>query len=221
MQQLTRPGTAAEVAKAAPLEPPAKEVLRPEQSPKDYLDALAKAGHLADAVRFMAHALPRRETVWWAIQCVKSVPDLPNSEQTTAALVAAEKWAADPTDENRRAAHAAAQVAGFDKPASCCALAAFFAEGSLAPAHLPEVPPPPHAAPVAAATAVVLAAVTTQPDKADEKYRKFLALGFDVAAGTNRWKGDRPAAAPAGAGAPQPARPAAPPPPPKKEKGWY
>ncbi len=223
---LARPGAAAETAKAAPLEPPARELLRPEHSPRQYVEALDKAGHLPDAARFLAFALPRREAVWWAAQCVRLVPALTADKKAAAALAAAEAWAADPTDEKRRAAFAAAEAAGFDKPAACAALAAFLTEGSMAPAHLQPVPAPAHAGPAAAAAAVVLAALTTEPEKGDEKFRKFLAVGLEVGAGGNRWKEAKPAREPtpaAGSRVPvAPAgRPAPPPPPPPPGRGWY
>jgi hypothetical protein len=224
--QLSRPGAAAEAAKAAPLEPPARELLRAEHSPKQYLDALDKAGHLPDAARFMAFALPRREAVWWAAQCVRQVPALTADEKAAAALAAAEAWADDPTDDRRRAAFAAAEAAGFDQPAACAALAAFLTEGSMAPAHLQPVPAPSHAGPAAAATAVVLAALIVEPEKGDEKFRKFLALGYEVGTGANRWKEARPAreSAPVAPGprvpAGSPARPTSPPPPPPG-RSWY
>ncbi len=40
----------------------------------------------------------------------------------------------------------------------------------------------------AAAGAVLLAGVLAEPQKAAEKYRKFLALGVDVGNGVNKWK---------------------------------
>lgn len=213
---LSRPGAAATAATDAPLEPPARALLRAEHSPRQYLDALDKAGHLPDAARFLAFALPRREAVWWATQCVRQVPALTADAKAAAALAAAEAWAADPTDDNRRQAFAAAEAAGFDKPASCAALAAFLTEGSLAPAHLQAVPAPAHAGPAAAAAAVVLAALSVEPEKGDEKLRKFLALGTDVASSANRWKGaEKPAA-------PVPSVPAAKsPPPPPPARNWY
>lgn len=214
---LGKAGAAADAAKAAPLEPPARDLLRAEHSPRQYLDALAKAGHLPDAARFLAFALPRREAVWWAAQCVRQAPAATADEKAAAALAAAEAWAADPSDDNRRTAFAAAEAAGFDKPAACAALAAFLTEGSMAPAHLQPVPAPAHAGPAAAAAAVVLAALATEPEKGDEKLRRFLALGSDVATGANRWKGSKDAAPPAPA---SPAtRPSPHPPPPGR--GWY
>jgi hypothetical protein len=212
-----KPGAAAAVAAAIPtLSDEAKAVLKPEHSPKQYLDALAKAGHLHDAVRVMAFTLNRREAIWWALQCVRKVPALATPEKAAAALAAAEAWAEDPTDDKRRLAFAAGEAAPFETAAGCVALAAFFIEGSLSPAHLQPVPAPSHSGPAAASTAVVLAAVTTEPEKADEKYKAFLALGHEVAAGTNRWKAAKTQAGPAAGPAP---RPTAPPPPPSR--GYY
>jgi len=219
---LGKAGAAAEAAKTAPLDAPARDLLRPDHSPRDYLAALDQAGYLPDAARFLAFALPRREAVWWAAQCVRRVPALMADEPAAAALVAAEAWAADPTDDRRRAAFAAAESAGFDKPAACTALAAFLSDGSLAPAQLQAVPPPTVRREVAAA--VVLAALATEPENGDAKLRTFLALGSEVAAGANRWKEARPTPGPApgpGQRAPvtPPDRPAPSPPPPSR--GWY
>jgi hypothetical protein len=94
---------------------------------------------------------------------------------------------ADPTEENRRAAHAAAEAAGLAHPAGCAAMACFWSGGSLAPANLPVVPPGEHLTAHGAAGAVMLAAVT-EPAKAAERQARFLALGLEVAAGTRRWK---------------------------------
>jgi hypothetical protein len=65
--------------------------------------------------------------------------------------------------------------------------AVFFSEGSLGPAEFQAVPPPEFLAATTAANAVILAAVA-EPDKMTARYRQFLALGQDVAAGKNQWK---------------------------------
>ena len=217
-------GAAAAVAKAAALPPPAAEHLRPDHTPKAYLAALADAGLLHDAVRFLAFALPRREGVWWAAQCVRAVPPLAADEHAPA-LTAAEAWAADPTDKNRRAAFAEAEKVGFATPAACCAMAAFWAEGSMSPPDNPAVPPPEHVGPGAAANAVILAAVSVEPEKAGGKLRAFLALGDQVAAGANRWpegkRGTGPLSAPVAASAPDPRPVVPPPPPPPPPRSWY
>jgi hypothetical protein len=165
----------------------AKQLLRPGLSPRQFLTLLLEKGHHVEAASFLAHALPKREAVWWGCLCVRQIlGDKPRPEEVEA-VDAAEKWAADPGDDNRRAAHACAEKAGFDTPAGCVAVAAFFSGGSLAPPDLPVVPPADHLTADMVASAVQLSAVIREPEKAPEKYQQFFALGDAVARGANRW----------------------------------
>ena len=180
--------TAAEVCKLFPLGDDAKKLLRDGLAPRPFLDALLEKQQFPDAVRFLAHALPKREAVWWACLCARQVHGASPPAPIGPALTAAEKWVSDPSDDHRRAAQAAATAAGMGAPAGCAAMAAFFSGGSLAPPNAPVVPPGEHLTAHAAAGAVMLAAVLTEPQKAAEKYRKFFALGVDVGNGVNKWK---------------------------------
>src|SRR5207253_4538771 len=58
--------TAAEVCKHFPLGDDAKKLLRDTLTPKQFLDLLLEKQQFPDAARFLAHALPKREAVWWA-----------------------------------------------------------------------------------------------------------------------------------------------------------
>lgn len=147
-----------------------------------------------DALRFVAHALPKREAVWWACQCVRTVAgDL--APAVVSAMDAAERWAAEPNEDNRRAAGLAAEAVGVGTPAGCAAMAAFWSGGSLGPSHLPDIPPGDDLTGRGVAGAVLLAAVEVEPERAAEKFRRFVELGLDVAGGTLRWS--QPATAPA------------------------
>jgi hypothetical protein len=154
--------TAAEVCKHFSLGDEAKKLLRDGLTPRQFLDLLVQKEQFPDAARFLAHALPKRE--------------------------AAERWAADPSEDNRRKAQAAAEAAEMSTPAGCAAMAAFWSGGSLAPPNVPAVPPGEFLTAHGVAGAVMLAAVLTEPQKAPEKYRKFFALGVEVGNGTNKWK---------------------------------
>jgi hypothetical protein len=180
--------TAAEVCKHFPLGDEAKKLLKDNPTPKQFLDLLTEKQHFPDAARLLAHALPKREAVWWACLCGRVAHGANPAPPLAAALQAAEKWAADPSEDNRRAAKEKADAAGMGTPAGCAAMAAFFSGGSLAPPNVPVVPPGEQLTAHAASGAVMQAAVLTQPEKASEKYRKFLALGADVAGGANKWK---------------------------------
>ena len=101
------------------------------------------------------------------------------------ALDATERWVAQPTDDNRRLAMAAAEKAELGTAAGCAGLAAFFSGGSLAPPEAPPVPPGEFLAAKAVSGAVIFAAVAKEPERAPEKFRSFVAQGVEV---TNRVK---------------------------------
>jgi hypothetical protein len=183
-----QPKTAAEICKLFPVSDEAKKLLRDTQTPRQYLDVLIEKQQYIDAVRFLAHTLPRREAVWWACLCARAVGGTALPAPQAAAVQAAERWVADPSEANRRAAQAASEAAGLGTPAACAAVAAFWSGGSLAPPDLPVVPPAETLTAHGAASAVLLAAVLTEPQKAPEKHRKFLAQGVEVLTGYNKWK---------------------------------
>jgi hypothetical protein len=180
--------TAAEVCQHFKLEEEAQKLLRDGQTPAQFLDTLIAKQQFPDAVRFLAHALPKREAVWWACQCSRAVAGPNPPPKIAAALQTAEKWVADPSEENRRAAMPAAEAAELKTPAGCAAVATFWSGGSLGPPNVPVVPPGEYLTAHGVAVAVILAAVQTEPQKAPEKYKKFLAQGIEVAKGTQRWK---------------------------------
>ena len=146
------------------------------------IDTLAGRGLTADALKVLAAALPPQAGVRWACRCVREAG--PVSESDEAALVAAEQWAADPTENNRRAAQAVAEKLEFSTAAAWAAVAAFWSGGSMAPPDVPVVPPPPDLMPQALTGAVSLAVVAHTPEKAPERQQQFLKLGLpDGAAG--------------------------------------
>lgn len=149
-----------------------------------------------DAVLLVAGVLPRREAVWWACRCVRLAHGPNPPAAVAAALQAAERWAADPSEDHRRAAFTAAGEAGFGTPAGCAAVSAFWSGGSLGPPNVPAIPPAEHLTARGVAGAVQLAAVLTEPEKAEERYRRFFALAKDVADGTDRWPEAKPAPSP-------------------------
>ncbi len=176
------------VGKDLPLGDKARELLRDTLTPAQYLQLLMDNQQYLDGVRFLAHALPKREAVWWACLSARSAAGPNPAPPIRAALEAAEKWVADPSEDNRRPAMAAAEAATLATPAGCAAAAVFWSGGSLAPPNLPEVPPGETLTAQGVTGAVLLAAVQTEPEKAVEKQRAFLTQGIDVANGTNRWK---------------------------------
>jgi hypothetical protein len=183
----------------AELNPEALGLLDDRVEARDFLQRLTSSAETAaaegadppelepDAVRLLAHALPARESVWWAWASVRRVMGENAPAPVVATLAAAEAWIAKPTDANRRAAYQRAEEDGGASPAGLVALAAWLSGGSLAPSDAPEVPPPPFSAAKAVAGAVIIAAVQ-DPLKAGERYHDFLTQGLEVADRIKLWE---------------------------------
>lgn len=167
------------------LDDKARSLLVDEITPQAFLAQLLDLQLYTDAVRFLARALPKREATWWACICTRHVIQQGDSSAMSDVLETAEKWAYEPTEEYRRAAHAAALSTRFDHPACWAAMAAFWSEGSMAPPNVPVVPPADNLTGKAVAGAIMLAAVQNNPDKAMETYRTFIRQGIDIAEGGN------------------------------------
>ena len=160
-------------------------LLRPELHPLEFVALLMEKALYPDAVRFIAHALPKREAVWWGWVCARRAAGDHPQPKIKASLEATEKWIAQPSEDNRRSAMAAAQKAELGTAAGCAGLAAFFSGGSLAPPEAPVVPPGEFLSAKAVSGAVIFAAVAKEPERAPEKFKSFVAQGVEV---TNRLK---------------------------------
>ncbi len=172
--------TAREICSRFKLEPEAQELLKDNQTPRQFLELLIEKGLYLDAIRLLAFALPCREVVGWACLCVRHALGQ-DPAKITAAQLAAERWVADPSEENRRAAMAAAEAEDYKTPGACLGMAAFFSGGSISRPGLQFVPAPGHATPSSAAGAIMLAAVIEEPERAQDKYRVFLQKGITLA----------------------------------------
>lgn len=147
------------------------------------IEALTRGGLLIEAARMMAHAMPRREAVWWACMCARHTRPPSLAKLDDDALNAAELWVRKPTDENRRAAFALAQEAGFGTPEAWACVAAFWSGNSMSPLGQPDVPPAPNLTGAAVAGSVALAAARDHPALQPKRIRVFLGSARDIAAG--------------------------------------
>jgi len=148
------------------------------------LARLEATGRLQEATRLVAHALPKREAVWWACMCARSVPDPAAKPADAEALAAAENWVRRPDEDNRRAAMAVAEASGFRSAEAWAAVGAFWSGGSMAPPEAPVVPPGEHLTGVAIAGSITLSAVRgPHPARASDRFNRFLAAARDIAAG--------------------------------------
>lgn len=182
MNKLT--GSPPDLAKRLAATPGAAEMVRRSGSVAEALDRLHQNGDLIAAMRLLSHALPPRESVWWACMCADHTApeDLPEADR--AARQAAEQWVRSGHDDmRRRAAMDAAQQAGMRSAEAWAAVGAFWSGGSMAPQDQPVVPPAPHLCGTAVAGAVLLASVRGNPRQQPDRLSKFLNSARDIARG--------------------------------------
>jgi hypothetical protein len=175
----------------------AQKLLRDELPPLQFVERLLEAGQYVDAFDFLAHALPKREAVWWACLSVRHAQGAALPPREVAALKAAVEWVLQPGESQRRAAQAAGEAADFGTPAGCAALAVYGSGGSLTPPNLPEVPPEPYMTAQAAAGSITLASVQGGAETMLDVQRELVHLGLAIAEGKNTWPSpdqDRPPA---------------------------
>lgn len=160
--------------------------LRTDLTPTEFLDQLCEHELWSEVIKFLAQALPKREVIAWALQCVRSNSDGTASPKAAAAIQATEVWLANPNEDHRRAAHVAAEEAGLGTPEGCLALGVFFSGGSLGPAHLEHpVPPPDELTGKAITGALLLASVSMEPENAPARLRDFVDRGLTIARETS------------------------------------
>lgn len=165
-----------------------RSLLEAGQSPTKFFDLLVAREECADAIRFLAHALPKRVAIWWGCLCLWHVSRPAPAGDVASVLDAAVRWVHEPSEHCRRAAEKAGRVAGIDTPAGCLGLAIFWSGGSMAPAGSPTVAPAPRLTARVLAGGLIMAAA--RAGKIHQRVlcrREFLALGRELACGRNLW----------------------------------
>lgn len=148
----------------------------------DHYAELKSKGETTAAVDFLAHALPRFESVCWAARVLDEASrtrPLPTRDQL--ALDTVLRWIGDTTEPNRFAARDASDTAGSRSAERLLALAVYLSGGSISLPELPPVNPPPEACARFAAGAVKTAAFRTDTPK--DMLQKALVLAEAVASG--------------------------------------
>ena len=172
-----------EICAKVELEEPARQLLRQEDSPKAYLERLRARELHADAVRFLAAGLPKREAVWWSCVSLRQLAGgkLPSPDEE--AVVTAEAWVYKPAQPACEAAGALAEEAGYGTPAALAAAAAHWAGDTLAPADQPKVQPAESLTPGAVANALILAASQAPEGDPAAAFEQILERGAQIAQG--------------------------------------
>lgn len=127
-----------------------------EERPSVFLKRLMAKTPPLGAVGFLAHALPKREAVWWACRAVSNLTGV--AEGADKQLAAAEAWVREPDEARRRAALEAAMMTASLAPGRWCAFAAGWSSGSSSLDETLSAPVQPHMTAHAVYIAVLRAA---------------------------------------------------------------
>jgi hypothetical protein len=128
--------------------------------PTAFARHLLKSGKPSEAIAFLAFLLPRRESVWWARQCVAALLG-PSGEDE--ALRAADLWVKDPDEDYRLAAMKIGTAGNPRSATTWLARAAAWSGGSMCPPDMSPLPAPPTACAQAVNAAIMLAARMGEP----------------------------------------------------------
>ncbi|GAB3105704.1 hypothetical protein G8770_08665 [Aestuariicella hydrocarbonica] len=161
----------------------AAEILHPELNPQGGVSVLVDSECYYDAIKLLAHGLPKREAVWWACLVSRQVQTPETDQNNIDALVAAEAWARKPSEENRLRCTLLAEKTKYETPASWAATAASWSTGSLAPPGEPEIQPPEYLYAHAVAGSITLAGSLLNTDDPGESLRQFIKQGINLAEG--------------------------------------
>lgn len=170
---------ATEVTRYVTLGEEARKILTPEITANEFMEALVAKQLHPDAVQFIAHYLPKRQAVWWALGCVKQSAPMEVPPAQDAALKSAERWIAEPTEENRQAAFKAAEDADTSTPAGITALAAYYSD-AIPQTSDPKTNAKAYFITAKLVTAAVMLAATADPDQLKIRFTGFVTKGVDV-----------------------------------------
>jgi hypothetical protein len=160
------------------------DLLTPTMTVREALSVLQSHDKPIAALRLLAHALPRREAVWWGCLCLRAGEVLPKEE---AALAAAEGWVSKQDEDSRRKAEATATALNYETPAGVLAMAAFWSGGTMGPVGT-AVEPAANLLPLSVSNAVILSVVRKQPEKLTEKVAACVEIGVEVSEQKRMWK---------------------------------
>ena len=175
--------SASEICSRFAMDPAALPLLQTDMTPRELIEELARNKRYVAGIDFLAHALPAREAIWWGCLCFQHACGENMSDPERSACRAAVQWVLQPSEENRAAAKAPAEIATPGTPGGALASAANQTGGNIAPPGAPYMAPAPYAAAKAVAIAVKLASTKSDPARIGETQRIFCDLGIGVAEG--------------------------------------
>ncbi|MEY3760633.1 MAG: hypothetical protein RIR39_2124 [Pseudomonadota bacterium] len=178
-----KPTHALIICQGLELDEQATALLQDNPTTADYLHQLIALKLYPDAVRFLAHALPKREATWWACLSARNGLTDKTPAKEIKAIELAEAWVYKPTEDNRKLTLPAADATAYKNAASWAAIAAFWSGDDISPVPEAVIPPDEKLYAKAVIGAVMLAATQGEANKVNDKYQLFLQQGIHIANG--------------------------------------
>lgn len=167
------------------IEEDAFELLTPEQTPYEYLNTLMSKEYFADSIVFLAHALPKREAIWWACLCSKAVTNKNTRADDLASLTMAEKWVYEPDEKKRRMCGTLAEKGEYKSAQNWAAAAVFWSGGSITREDEPALEPAPYLYAHAVTGAILNAVGASEAEDINMQFKEFINSGVNIADGGN------------------------------------
>lgn len=164
-----------------------KKASKPDMSTLHLIEALTQQQLFVDAIRYLALALPKRESIWWTVAVNKKVsPENISDIKEQEAWNLVEEWVYDPTEKNRVGAFSLAEALEFETPGSYAAMAVYWSGGSLTPAESGQiVPPGPTLSGTAVGASILMTCAQGEPQATGLRHQYALKIGLNVARGGN------------------------------------
>lgn len=163
----------------------AVDLLESKLSPEEYLNKLIENKYFADSIVFLAHGLPKRESIWWACLCAKGVTNKETSADDHASLNIAEKWVYEPDEKKRRMCGTLAEKGEYKSAQNWAAAAVFWSGGSITSESEPAMEPAPFLYAHAVSGAILNAVGASGADDVDAQFQEFINYGLNIADGGN------------------------------------
>lgn len=165
------------------LDESAKLLLNDKLSSADYIQQLIDKALYTEAVKVLAHALPKREATWWACLCARKTLTSKSPPAEMKGIELAEAWVYKPSEENRKLLLPIIAQTTYKNAANWAALAAFWSGNNISLNPDVVIPPTEGLTAKAVTGAVITAAVSDTPEKISNNYQLFLKQGIHIACG--------------------------------------
>lgn len=149
-----------------------------------YLHSLIAQQRYQSAIAVLAHALPKREAIWWACLATRKRLNDKSTALDLQALTLAEAWVYKPNEQNRLALIPIIRQLNSKSPSIWAAYAAFWSSTNISFNNEVVVNATDDTLTAKAVYAALLgAAVNDPPEHIAQNYQLFLQQGIDIACG--------------------------------------